>query len=569
MYGEPALPAGFDHLPYADPAAPKGGTISIGEAGGFDSLNPYIIRGRAPWNLGPWTVETLMARSLDEPFTLYGLLAESVETDEARTFVEFTLRDGARFSDGSPVTVDDVIWSFETLAADGQPRYAGSWSKVAETIRTGPRSVRFTFTEPDRELPLVLGLRPVLKKAQWEGKDFTESTLEPPIGSGPYVVDGVDPSRSVTYRRNPDWWGHDLPINRGLYNFDTIRTEFYADTSVMFEAFKSGNLSLWRELNPARWAINFDFPAVRNGGVKLEEVAHRRPSGMEGLVMNTRRPMFDDWRVREALILAFDFTLINQTLTGGVEPRIDSYFANSDLGMTPGAAASQAVADLLAPYKDSLAPGALDGYALPRQDSAGAQRENLRRAMRLLVEAGWHVEQGVLTRDGKPFRFEILLQQGNDQVATVTQIYVEALKRLGIEARITSVDSAQYKERTTNFDYDMTHILRALSLSPGTEQVLYWGSAGANQPGSRNLMGMMSPAADAMIAAMLRAKEPDEFRNATEALDRILMTGRFVVPFWYSKVSRIAYRGDLRHPGHVPLYGDWPGFMPETWWQEP
>ncbi len=413
MYGEPALPADFAHFPYANPDAPKGGTMVLGEVGGFDSLNPYILRGRAPWNLGPWTVETLLTRSIDEPFTLYGLLAESVETDEARTFVEFTLREEARFSDGSPVTIDDVIWSFETLATDGQPRYAGSWSKVAETIRTGPNSVRFVFTEPDRELPLVLGLRPVLKKAQWEGKDFTLSTMEPPIGSGPYTVAAVDAGRSVTYRRDPDWWGADLPVNVGLYNLDTLRTEFFGDSNVAFEAFKSGAVSVWREVNPAKWAVNFDFPAVRDGSVVLEEIAHRRPSGMEGLVMNTRRPVFDDWRVREAMILAFDFHLINQTITGGVEPRIESYFSNSDLGMTPGAA-PQAVSDLLAPYRETLPTGALDGYALPDQQNAGAQRRNLRRAAALLHEAGWRIEDGMLTREGRPFEFEILLQQGMD-----------------------------------------------------------------------------------------------------------------------------------------------------------
>lgn len=566
MYGEPALPADFDHLPYANPDAPKGGTMIMGESGGFDSLNPYILKGRAPFFLGSWTVETLLARSIDEPFTLYGLLAESVETDDARSYVEFTLRPEARFSDGNPVTVDDVIWSFETLARDGQPRYAGAWHKVKTVEQTGPRSVRFTFTEADREMPLILGLRPVLQKAQWEGKDFTESTLEAPIGSGPYVVEGFVPGRSITYSKDPDWWGRDLPFNRGLHNFDTLRTEFYADASAMFEAFKAGSLSLWREDNPARWLTNFNFPAVASGEVTLEEIPHRRPSGMHGFVINTREPMFDDWRVREAMILAFDFDLINQTITGGTQPRIESYFSNSDLGMEPGMPAPKAEDDLLAPYHDSILPDALKGYALPQHD--GTTRANLRRARDLLHEAGWTVEEGVLTKGGKPFRFDILLPQSSGETASIAAIYVQALQRLGIEARVVTVDAAQYNQRVTNFDFDMTEIERSFSLSPGNEQVLYWGSAGANQPGSRNLMGVASPAVDAAITAMVRSKSPEAFRTATRTLDRLLMTGRYVVPFWYSPVSRIAYRSRFHHPERLPLYGDWPGFQPETWWAE-
>ncbi|MCJ8139665.1 extracellular solute-binding protein [Falsirhodobacter halotolerans] len=570
MYGEPGLPVGFTHLPYANPDAPKGGSMTFGETGGFDSLNPYIVRGRAPFDLGRWTVETLMVRSIDEPFTLYGLLAESIETDDARSFVEFTLHPEARFSDGSPVTVDDVIWSFQTLASEGQPRYAAVWNKVATFEETGPRSVRFTFTEPDREMPLALGLRPVLKRAQWEGVDFTRSSLVPPIGSGPYVVDEVVPGRRITYRRNPDWWGKDLPVNRGLHNFDRLRTEFYGDSGVMFEAFKAGSLSVWRELNAARWATNFDFPAVREGQVRLETIPHGRPSGIQGFVMNTRTPPFDDWRVRQAMILAFDFPLINQIVTGGAEPRIGSFFSNSDLGMRVGEPASAAEAELLTPYHNEMPPGAVDGYALP----SGAARANLARAAELLRKAGWAVEGGQLMRDGAPMRFEILLAQGGDsggtlsadQIATVAAIYVRLLKRLGIDARVTAVDSAQYNQRLTDFDFDMTVMTRSFSLSPGNEQWLYWGSGAAMQPGSRNVAGVSSPAVDSLIAAMVRAETPRAFRDTARALDRVLMAGRYVVPFWYSDVSRLAYRSDLSHPDRLPLYGDWPGFQPEVWW---
>ncbi|WP_211784712.1 extracellular solute-binding protein [Falsirhodobacter algicola] len=567
MYGEPALPPDFDHLPYANPDAPKGGTMVMGESGGFDSLNPFILKGRAPWFLGPWTVETLMARSIDEPFTLYGLLAESIDTDEARSYAEFTLRPEARFSDGNPVTVEDVIWSFRTLAEEGQPRYAGAWSKIASVEQTGPRSVRFTFTEADREMPLILGLRPVLEKAQWEGKDFAASSLEAPIGSGPYVVEDFEPNRYITYRRNPDWWGADLPVNRGLYNFDHLRTEFYGDQGVVFEAFKAGSLSIWREENPARWMTAFDFPAVQDGRVVMEEIPHHRPSGMHGFVMNTRRPVFDDLRVREAMILAFDFKRINGILTGGTEPRIESYFSNSDLGMTPGTPAPKDVSDLLAPYRQTLLPGVMDGYALPSTD--GSNRANLRRAAMLLSEAGWTVEHGRLMKNGTPFTFEILLPQGAGETATIANIYIQALRRLGIDATLRSVDAAQYSQRVTNFDFDMTEILRSFSLSPGNEQTLYWGSSGANQPGSRNLMGMVDPAADAMITAMVRSEDPAQFNAATRALDRVLMSGRYVIPFWYARVSRIAYDRAFHHPDRLPLYGDWPGFQPDTWWYAP
>ena len=569
MYGQPALPPDFVSLPYANPDAPKGGRIVFGESGGFDSLNPFIINGIAPAGLSAHTVETLLGRSYDEPFTLYGLLAESVVTDEARSFVEFTLREGARFSDGSPVTVEDVIWSFETLGTQGQPRYAAAWGKIGGVEQTGPRSVKFTFNTEDRELPLILGLRPILKKAQWEGKDFTRSTLEAPIGSGPYVVAEFEPGRFVTYRKDPDWWGADLPFNRGQHNLDEIRYDYFGDGGVVFEAFKAGEITSWRETNPVKWDQQYDFPAVAAGDVVKSVIPHSRPSGIEGFVFNTRRPHFADWRVREALITAFNFELVNRTLNAGIPPRIQSYFSNSPLGMVPGAPAEGRVAELLEPFKAELLPGALEGYALPVGDGSEANRAAIRRASGLLEEAGWTVEEGVLKNEkGEPFAFEILITNGADDIINAATIYVEGLKRLGIAARVVTVDSAQYKERTTNYDFDMTHYIRSLSLSPGNEQTLYWGAAGVTEPGTRNWMGMNSPAAEAMIATMLAAKGPDEFIAAVQALDRVLTTGRYVVPIWYSDVSRIAHRKELKYPERLPLYGDWPGFQPEVWWYE-
>lgn len=568
MYGAPALPPDFVSLPHVNPDAPRGGQMSLGETGGFDSLNPFILQGRAPATLARLTVESLLGRNYDEPFTLYGLLAESVEVDSDRGWVEFTLRPGARFSDGSPVTVADVLWSFETLGTRGSPRYLGAWAKVARAEQTGPRSLRFTFNTADRELPLILGLRPVLQKAQWQDKPFDQSGLEAPVGSGPYVVDRFEPGRYIVFRKNPDWWGADLPINRGQHNFETIRIDYFADAGALFEAFKAGEVGIYRESSPARWQDSYDFARVSSGDVVKAEIPHGRPSGMTGFAMNTRRAPFDDWRVREALIQAFNFEFINATLNGGQEPRIASYFSNAPLAMRPGPA-SGAVRALLMPFADILPPGVLAGYALPQGDGSVANRKGLRAAMRLLAEAGWQVSEGVL-RDGqgRPFRFEILLEQGGARVQAAADIYVQALRRLGIAARVTSVDPAQYVERTNAFDFDMTYMSRALSLSPGNEQWLYWGSAAADRPGSRNWAGVRSPAVDAMISALLTARDQEGFLAAARALDRVLTAGRYVIPLWFSDVSRLAHNKDLRYPAKIPLYGDWIGFLPEVWWHE-
>ena len=568
MYGDPALPPDFVSLPYVNPDAPKGGRIVFGEGGSFDSLNPYILKGNAPWGIRVHVVESLMGRNWDEPFTLYCVLCESVETPDDRSWVEFTLREEARFSDGSPVTVEDVLWSFETLGALGHPRYQGAWAKVASAEATGPRSLRITFNTEDRELPLIMGLRPVLKKAQWEGKAFDESSLEPVIGSGPYVIDRFEPGRFISFRKNPDWWGAGLPFNRGQQNLDEIRYDYYGDGGVVFEAFKAGEVMSYRESSAARWASAYDFPAVRSGDIVKSLIPHQRPSGMTGFVMNTRRPVFQDWRVREAMILAFNFEFINATMNGGTEPRIRSYFGNSVLGMGDGPAEGR-VAEMLAPYRADLLPGALEGYAFPVSDGSESNRANIRRAMALLLEAGWQVRDGVLVdAAGAPFGFEIVLQNGATEPQSIIDIYVEALARLGISPRVTSIDSAQFTERMNAYDFDMTWYTRGLSLSPGNEQMLYFGSTGVAEPGSRNLMGMNSPAAEAMIATLLAARSREDFIAATRALDRVLTSGRYVIPIWYSAVSRLAHRRELKFPQNLPIYGDWSGFQPDVWWFE-
>jgi len=565
MYGTPALPPDFVSLPYVNADAPKGGTIRFGERGGFDSFNPYILKGRAPWGVRVHVYETLMGRNWDEPFSLYGLLAESIETPENRSWVEFTLRAEARFSDGSPVTIEDVIWSMETLAEKGVPRYATAWNKVASATQTGPRSVRFTFNEVDLELPLILGLRPILQKASFEGRDFQESSLDLPIGSGPYMVDDFETNRFVSFRRNPDYWGKDLPFNRGQHNLDEIKYEYFQDASVVFEAFKAGDLSVFRELSAQDWETRYSFPAATSGEIVKSVIPHGRPSGMRGFVFNTRREIFADWRVRDALLLAFNFEFINQVINEGRSPRAESYYYNSELAMQPGPAKGR-VLELLRPFKDELLPDALDAYALPTSGGDPRNRKNLRKATRQLAAAGWNVaSDGVLRNaDGQAFEFEIMLRSTANEA--IANLYRDALSRLGITVTLQMVDSAQHLSRRQTYDYDMMFNIWSLSLSPGNEQTLYWGSEGVERENTRNYMGLNSAAADAMIKEILTSTERDDFIAATRALDRVLTTGRYVVPVWFNDVSRLAHRRSLRYPENLPVYGDWLGFLPEVWW---
>ena len=569
MYGEPANPPDFVSLPFVNADAPKGGRIVQGEVGSFDSLNPFILKGRVPWQLQFLAFETLLGRSYDEPFTLYGLLAESVETDPDRTWVEFTLNPAARFSDGSPVTIEDVMWTYETLGTSGHPRYLGTWSKVASMEQTGERSVKFTFNVADRELALIMGMRPILKKAQWDGKDFAASGIDDiPIGSAPYTIADFDPGRFVLLKRNPDYWGADLPFRKGTHNLDEIRMEFFGDGTAMTEAFKAGLLNTMRETNAEKWNTQYDFPAVQSGDVVKSEIPHQRPTGIRGFVMNTRNPVFSDWRVREAMIHAFNFEFMNQTLNGGVNPRITSYFANSVLGMTPGAAPAP-VADLLQPFAQDLLPGALEGYSLPQGDGSERNRKNIAAAIDLMDQAGWTIQNGAMKNaNGAPFTFEIVLNQGANEPQQIIDIYTSALSRMGISPKITAIDGAQYKERTQSFDFDMAYYVRGLSLSPGNEQKLYWGIQAADTQGSRNWMGVKSPAIEATIDAMLNAPDRAGFINATRAFDRILTSGRYVIPIWHNPVSYLAHAKQLKFPETIPSYGDWQGFQPDIWWWE-
>jgi peptide/nickel transport system substrate-binding protein len=533
MHGAPALPPGFTHLPYANPDAPKGGRVVFGETGGFDSLNPYLLKGRAPWGVRAHTIESLMARSQDEPFTLYGLLAESVETPEDRSWVEFTLRPEARFTDGSPVTVEDVIWSLETIATQGHPVFRNAWSAVSGVEQTGPRSLRISFAEPNRELALIVGMRPVLKKAEWSEREFTRSTLEPITGSGPYVVDRFEPGRFISFRRNPDYWGRDLGVNQGLHNFDIIKYEYYRNSEALWSAVKTGEVSIFTDTDTARWADGYDFPAAQDGRLLRGEIAHGRPTGMYGFVFNTRRAVFADRRVREAL-------------------------------------AQGREAELLAPFADGGSEGGLPagtleaGWRPPVSDGSGRDRANLRAASRLLEAAGWRVD-GRLRRNaaGEPLSFEVLVASTGDE--TLASLWSDALGRLGVELRVRRVDSAQYVARRRSYDYDMTVNRWFLSLSPGVEQRLYFGANGRVEPGTRNYMGVDDPAVESMIDALLAAANRSDFEAAVRALDRVLSSGIYVIPFGYLPTDRVAWQASYAKPDRDALYG----WRPEVWWKVP
>jgi len=566
MYGAPALPPDFAHLPYANPEAPTGGRIVTGETGSFDSLNPHSRVGRVPWQLRFLAYESLMGRSYDEPFTLYGLLAESVEADPEGAWVEFVLREEARFSDGSPVTVEDVIWSYETLGTSGHPRYLNSWTNVASIAPVGDRGIRIEFIEPNREMALIMGMRPILKAAQWDGVDFENSGLDViPIATAPYVVSDFEAGRYVTLTRNPDYWGADLGFRRGTNVIDEVRMEFFGDGTAMFEAFTAGEISTIRETSAADWETQYDFPRVQSGEVTLSVVPHERPSGMGGFVMNTRTAPFDDWRVRQAMIEMFNFEFISQTVNNGVDPRSTSYFSNSVLGMEPGPAEGR-VAEFLAPF--DLLPGAMEGYALPISDGSERNRAGTRAALAALEDAGYDVVDGVMTGPDGPLVFELLLQQGSSERQAIANIYVAALERIGVDVQVTTIDSAQYRERTDAYDFQMTYYFRGLSLSPGNEQRLYFGCEMVDTPGSRNLMGACHPAIEAMIDRMLTSDSQEDFVAAVRAMDRVLMSERYVIPFWYSPVSRIAHNSELRFPEELPIYGDFIGWQPDVWWVE-
>jgi peptide/nickel transport system substrate-binding protein len=572
MHGEPALPPGFTSFPYVNPNAPKGGQLTKGILGSFDSLNPFNGKGlpvadlAQPDAMRGYVIESLMVRSYDEPFTLYGLLARSVETDPDRTWVTFDLDPRATFADGAPVMADDVIFSWQLLRDHGHPRYRTYYAKVKAATALAPRTIRFDFDgDNDREMPLILGLMPVLARHAVDPERFEETTLTPLLGSGPYVVGDVDAGRSVTLRRNPSYWGRDLAVNRGLWNFDTVRLDFYRDANSQFEGFKKGLFDANDERDPGRWETAYDFPAARDGRVVKEEFPYGLPKVMTALVFNTRRPMFADVRVREAISMLFDFEWINRNFFFGRYRRTASYFDDSELS-AHGRPASAAERALLAPFPGAVRGDVMAGTWWPSvSDGSGRDRDTLRRALALFRAAGYELSDMVQRRrdTGEPLAFELMV--ANRDQERLALAFAENLKRAGVELRIRAADAVQYEQRRINFDFDMIQNRWDQSLSPGNEQLLYWSSAAADQPGSRNYMGMRSPAADAMIAALLAARERGPFATAVRALDRVLISGIYVVPLYHLPAQWVARWSFIRHPEATSLMG----YLPETWWRAP
>src|SRR5215211_254676 len=581
MHGEPAWPQGFGHLRYVNPTAPKGGRLVQGVLGTFDNLNPFIVKGlvaqglRAPLVssvnvITGYVVESLMVRSYDEPFTLYGLIARTVETDAARSYVTFNLDPAARFSDGKPVTTDDVIFSWQLLHDKGRPNHRYYYGKVAKAAAVGERAVRFDFTDAnDRELPLILGLMPVLPRHAVNVDTFEDGSFVPPVGSGPYTVTNVDPGRSLTYTRNPDYWGRDLPINRGFWNFGEIRFDYYRDANSYHEAFKRGLFDVRTENDPGRWLTGYDFPALREGRVVKESLPFELPKSSSFFVFNTRRSVFADVRVREAISLLFDFKWVNHNLFFDVYRRTASYFEGSELSAR-GRAADAMERALLAPFPGAVRPDVLDGtWAPPVSDGSGRDRTILRRALAILSDAGFELRGTELTerRTGKPLTFEIMVttrNEGTDE-ERLASVFASQLKRAGITVRVRPVDAVQFETRRISFDFDMIQTRWDQSLSPGNEQAFYWSSAAADQNGSRNYMGVKSPAVDALIDMLLKAQDRRAVVAAVRALDRVLISGFYAVPLFYLPEHWTARWTTIARPSETSLMG----YVPETWWWQP
>jgi peptide/nickel transport system substrate-binding protein len=564
MHGAPKHPAGFQHFPYVNPDAPKGGRLVLGTLGTFDSLNAFIIKGVTPGNIREYVYESLMTRGGDEPFTLYGLIAESVEMPEDRSSVTFQLRSEARFSDGTPIAPEDVLFSLALLKEKGWPYHRAHYGKVIDAAKVGTRGVRFTFASAgDREIPLIVALMPILPRHRNDAESFERTTLEPPVGSGPYVVAKVDAGRSITYRRNPEWWGRDLPVSRGRFNFDEIRVEYFRDASSLFEAFKAGEIDVRPEDDPARWIEGYGFAAVQDGRIVKREFTTHLPSGMSALAFNTRRPMFEDVRVRRAFILLFDAEWINRGLFDGAYKRTQSFFERSDLS-SHGRPADARERALLAPFATYVKPEVLAGSAsLPVSDGSGDSRANLRAASQLLAEAGYEAKGGRLVKGDVPLAFEFLAQ--TRQQERVMLSYGRTLARLGIGLSIRQVDTPQYWARLKTFDFDMIQWTWSASLSPGNEQVNRWSSVAAGTEGSLNYPGVKNPAADAMIETLLQAHLAEDFTAAVRAFDRVLMSGDYVIPLFHLPTVWVAYRSHLRFPATQPLGG----VDLDTWWSQP
>lgn len=560
MHGDVKYPPGFKHFDYVNPNAPKGGDVKMYAIGTFDSFNFYILRG-VPTTAAVSTYDTLMTASGDEPFTEYCLVCETVEVPADRSWVEFTLRREARFQDGSPITPEDVVWTFDTLKTKGHPRYRSYYADVIKAEKTGEHKVKFSFKPGvNRELPLIVGQLPVFSKAWWSTRDFEKTSLEAPLGSGPYKIDSFEAGRFVTLRRVPDYWGAKLAVNVGRNNFDTMRFDYYRDQTVALEAFKAGEYDLRAENQALAWATLYDSPPLAQGLIKKTEIPEHLVSGMQGYAMNTRRPVFQDRRVREALGYALDFEWSNRTLFYGQYKRTRSYFDNSELGAR--GLPSPEELKLLEPWRGKVPDEVFTTeYNPPKTDGSGNWRDGQRAATRLLQQAGYKVEnQKLVGPQGQPLEFEILL--GNPQFERVTLPYVENLKRLGVNARVRTVDPAQYQKRVEDYDFDMIVESFGQSESPGNEQRNYWSSEAADIRGGDNTIGIKDPAIDALTTLIIQAPDRDSLVTRTRALDRLLQWGYYVVPHWHLEVVRVASWDRFSWPSVTPRAG----FDLSTWW---
>jgi microcin C transport system substrate-binding protein len=562
MHGEPKYGPDFRHFDYVNPDAPRGGTVRLAVEGTFDSFNPFIPKGNP---IAGSSFETLLTGSADEPFTEYGLIAETIEVPADRSWAIFTLRPQARWHDGKPITVPDVIWSLNTLKTKGQPFFRFYYGSVVRAEQVGLRRVKFTFAEKgNRELPLIIGQMPVLPKHYWETRNFESTTLEPPLASGPYRITSFEPGRYVVTERVKDYWGENLPVNRGQNNFDRIRYDFYLDDTVIRQALKSGEIDFRLENQAKAWALDYDVPAVRAGWLKKEEVRHFNPTGMQALVFNTRRDIFRDRKVRQALAHAFDFEWTNRNLFFGQYVRTQSYFSNSELAAAglPG----PRELEVLERYRGRVPEEVFtQAYEAPASDGSGWPRANLRKAFALLSEAGWRIHDMRLVdeRTGRPFAFEILLaSQGFERIVLPL---VRNLERLGIDARVRVVDQAQYVNRLRSFDYDMMLSSWPQSNSPGNEQREFWTTKAAESPAASNYAGIKDPVVDELVELVIMAPDRESLVARTRALDRVLLSGHYVIPNWHVRVQRLLYWDRFSRPQVTPEAGTAISY----WWFDP
>ena len=563
MHGDLKYGPDFSHFDYVNPDAPKGGEVRQSSIGSFNTLNPFILKGVSAVGIGR-TFETLMTQSEDEAFSQYGLIAETVEMPEDRSWVAFTLRAQARWHDGTPITVDDVIFSLETLKTKGHPFYRAYYGAVVKAEKIGERKVKFTFSGGlNRELPLIIGELPILSKAYYEAYEFEKTTLVPPLGSGPYRVESVDPGRSITYARIVDYWGADVPARRGQDNFDVIRIDYYRDPTVAMEAFKAHEYDFRAENASKVWATAYVGEAFDDGRIVKEEIDHSIPTGMQGFVFNTRRAKFADSRLRRALGYAFDYEWTNKNLFNGAYTRTASYFSNSELASS--GLPDEAELALLEPFRAQIPASVFDEeFAPPKTDGSGNARRNLRAGLKLLKEAGWNITDGKLVNpgDGRPLEIEFLIV--SPLFERIIAPFIKNLEKLGVAARIRLVDSAQYQKRLDDFDFDIIVASMGQSLSPGNEQNNLWTTVAADTPGSRNYAGIKDGAVDSLVATLIAAPDRKALIAASRALDRVLLSGYYIIPQWHIRSFRVAYWNKFARPAVSPKYAL--GF--DSWWIE-